>query len=211
VAPVGCHNSAITNHASVYTTCTATSLSSVATIVVAVLRLGCSRVATTINTPATIRANRTISTDVQTGQCPTPSPHLPWLANLASGILRRCMSSGECSRASPEQPSGGQDCQWRWFARTRRVKTAPPSSAYRLLSDQLSDYGGRRPVHSGTHPRTEFTPSSGPRRLSDRASHRRGHWFEPSIAHQLFSLVRKHFKRFSVGVAQHTHNFGPAR
>jgi hypothetical protein len=40
----------------VYATCAATSLGSLATIVVAVSRLGCSTVATTINTPAAIRA-----------------------------------------------------------------------------------------------------------------------------------------------------------
>jgi hypothetical protein len=46
------------------------------------------------------------------GQRLPPQPRLRYLPNLTRGILRRYVTSGECSRASPEQPSGDQDCQY---------------------------------------------------------------------------------------------------
>jgi hypothetical protein len=70
------------------------------------------RAAAAINTPPAIRAIPPISGTARRGQRLPPSPGLPWLPSLRSGIRESYLTFGECARTAREQPRGDQHCQY---------------------------------------------------------------------------------------------------
>jgi hypothetical protein len=76
----------------------------------------------------------------------------------------------------------------------------------RLVLWRFRDHGaewlpGRR-LHSGIPPRTQFTLSSRPRRLKDRASGRRSSGFEGHVQPGLRAVAERCFARASVSAGQ---------
>jgi hypothetical protein len=74
---------------------------------------GCSKVATTINTPAATSANPHYLRNRTNGPASSAiTAPAAVLLNLSRGIWKWCMSLGECARTSPEQPGGYQHRQY---------------------------------------------------------------------------------------------------